>query len=132
MADTNFVDKVTVIATSWLQVVNYHVYKVGTIVKHYSKEISWTQTGGSAVARTVEKKLYEFVSVKDFGAVGDGVADDTPAIQAAIDSLLPSGGTVHYFDKHLVNANLIIKSNVTLKVETLTQSKYAKMMNFSF
>jgi hypothetical protein len=33
--------------------------------------------------------------VKDFGAVGDGVTDDTAAIQAAIDSLPANGGTVY-------------------------------------
>ena len=52
--------------------------------ENQASEISFKQSG-SSVERNAQVKLEESVSVADFGAVGDGVTDDTAAINAAAD-----------------------------------------------
>lgn len=59
--------------------------------------VGFVQPMVEAVQRTLLDKLRDTVSVKDFGAVGDGLADDTAAIQAAVNWLASIGGGSAYF-----------------------------------
>lgn len=67
------------------------------------------QTGLGAINRAINLKLAEQVSVKDFGATGDGTTDDTSAIQAALDS---GAGSVIFPDgTYLISAAIKPSSN---------------------
>src|SRR5579859_3966708 len=58
------------------------------------------------------------VSVRDFGAVGDGVALDTAAIQKALDNVAGGGGgTVRVPAGNYVTGSLVMKSHTTLHLD---------------
>lgn len=74
--------------------------------------VGFIQSGTGAVATTVQAKLRESVSVKDFGAVGDGVTDDTTAVLAGVASLKAMGGGTLFFPQgtYKVTSEILIDS----------------------
>ena len=75
-------------------------------------KLSFTQTGTGANARTVTSRFQDTISVKDFGATGDGSTNDTAAIQAALNQGSTSGVSVYLpAGTYQVEDTINVKSN---------------------
>jgi hypothetical protein len=86
--------------------------------KYYVDNATYLQGATGSVTRTITNKLQESVSVKDFGAKGDGTTDDTSAIQNAINSgarsiYIPAG---RYKVTSSLNLTNLSVSGVGLKI----------------
>lgn len=89
--------------TSQIDVIAFRIKEIGATDANL---VTYTPAGTGAVPTTVQTKLRESVSVKDFGAVGDGVTDDTAAIQAA----------ANYAEAN--NLGLIVSIDTTFRIPT--------------
>ena len=77
----------------------------------------------TTVPRKLQSKLNDIASIKDFGATGDGVTDDAPAINAAIAQLLqgyPTSGNIAvtlYFPAgtYLINSTILLYPYLSIK-----------------
>ena len=77
-----------------------------------SNLVSYTPAGTGAVLTTVQSKLRESVSVKDFGAVGDGVTNDYAAFNSALNS--GAGSVFVPSATYVIGTNIVIPSGVSL------------------
>ena len=74
-----------------------------------ASNITYNQGSTGAVTTNVQAKLQQTVSVKDFGAVGDGITDDSSALATAFQFAATNGIPI-FFDgrgTYLVDLNII-------------------------
>lgn len=109
MASTHFTTGTT-ITSEWLNGVNDAVYE-GNIT---AEGVQYTPPFTGGVTTNVEAKLAQTVSVKDFGAVGDGVADDTIAIQNAVNAAQGKTLTGVYGQTYLIKDQITVLSDTTI------------------
>ncbi len=81
--------------------------------------IAPTTTTGSTSASGTPAYAQTILNVKQYGAAGNGTTDDTAAVQAAIDAVPASGGTVFFPPGTYIVApkktvGIVIKSNLRL------------------
>ena len=93
-----------------------------------SNGITWNGTsyvyGSSKTTRSLQHKLDEFVTVKDFGAKGDGLTDDTNAINRALYEIYcrtvnPSARKILHFPagRYIISDGINVPSNAILRGE---------------
>lgn len=88
---TNLTLAVARASTDEVLVRYFRAMEQGTIT---ADAVSYTPDGSGAVVTDVQTVLRETVSVKRFGALGDGTTDDAAAFAAAVAALPSTGGTV--------------------------------------
>jgi len=79
--------------------------------------LAYGPVGAGAFRRTLRQRLSDSISVEDFGAVGDGLTDDAPAIRVALDAAANFGGTVRFGPRRYrmqVGAGIVVPPGVTL------------------
>ena len=98
-----------------------------------SSLVGFIQSGAGAVARTAQDKMRDTVSVEDFGAVGDGITDDTAAIQSAINAAITQNKILYWAGKtYRTTTPLTVNSiGVVWQGEGVENTKIIATTNFA-
>ena len=75
--------------------------------------VTFTQSGTGAVSTNVQAKLRQLLSIKDFGAVGDGVTNDTTAVQAFFNEVTSTGA-----QGYIPAGEYLLTSGVTINLSS--------------
>ena len=86
----------------------------GQYIGNFSQALV-TATGG-ITPRTIASRFGEIINIKDFGAVCDGITNDSLAFEAAFEKLGILGGTVEipYNAKCLIDTALTVPSGISI------------------
>ena len=107
----------------------------GQILSWDGTDYKWVQdeTGGGdlttyqypgGVTRSIQSRLEDYVSPRDFGAKGDGTTDDTNALRAAIDTGRPvdGAGYTYLITSRLICPNLKLLKDCTITYPSLSEA----------
>lgn len=87
-------------------------------------QMTYNEGSTGAVTRVLTSRLQDRVSFKDFGAVGDGVADDTAEVLLALNSgarVIDGGGSTYKLTSNLTPTSQdIVIQNATFDISTIT------------
>lgn len=79
-----------------------------------SSLIGFRRSEAGAATRTVLSKMLESISIRDFGAVGDGITDDTQSIRNAIAAVVSGGSLYIPPGEYLVSSSLKLPNSITV------------------
>lgn len=95
-------------------VISGDVNVAGTI----TGDVKFLQSGFGAIERTVQERLRDTLNVRDFGAVGDGVALDLLPIQRAVAAMALRGGGTVFLPQgtYLLNGTITMTAGVPIRL----------------
>ena len=100
---------------------------VGAVVGYSS----FIQEGIGAVYRTMQDKAREWISVKDYGAVGDGVTNDRANIQKAFDAAAVISSSRGSCCVHFPPGTYVVINGMTVTSDNVTINGYGASLEFS-